>query len=330
MLAIDTTPLRRRRRLPTLLIVALVTAAVGATSTIVATRHAVDAVRRVPGVAEVLSPSDPNVENFLLVGSDSRANSDPNSPDFGGIGTEADVQGSRSDTIMILRRDKHGGATALLSIPRDLWVEGRRRINSAYVDGPTTLVAVVQQELGLPIHHYVEVDFSGFKRVVDAVGGVTVCFYFPTRDLNTGLNIIDPGCVVLDGVQGLAYARSRYYEEFRDGAWQTDPTSDLGRTLRQRAFVNLAVQAALREVKLNPFRAGEMLRAISAALSVDDRLDPIAAGTSLREAVGGGITSYTLPVVGKTIDDKAVLVLGEGAQVVLAYFRGAADAPVAG
>lgn len=330
VLAIDTTPLRRRRRLPTLLLIMVVMAGLGATATIVAANRATGAVRRVPGVGAVLSAADPNVENYLLVGSDSRANSDPNSPDFGGIGTEADVQGSRSDTIMVLRRDKRGGPAALLSIPRDLWVEGRRRINSAYVDGPATLVQVVQRELGVPIHHYVEIDFSGFKDLVTAVGGVTVCFAVPTRDLNTGLNIVEPGCYLLDGVQGLAYARSRYYEEFRDGEWHTDPTSDLGRTMRQRQFVDLAVRAALHEVKVNPFAAGDLVRAITASLSIDQALDPIVAGTSLREAVDGGLASFALPVVGKTIDNKAVLVLGDGAQAVLDYFRGTGPAPEVG
>ena len=82
----------------------------------------------------------------------------------------------------------------------------------------------VQQALGIPIHHYVEVDFSGFKDLVDAIGGVEMCFDFPAQDVNTGLYFAEPGCDVLDGVQALAYARSRHYEEFRDGEWHEDGT----------------------------------------------------------------------------------------------------------
>src|SRR5688572_1987823 len=154
---------RRPNRFLSVMLLAGVVAVAGTTGTLIAARSAIDTVTRVPGVAEVLSPPSATVENFLLVGSDSRAGADPNSPDAGGIGTESDVQGSRSDTIMVLRRDTDTGVASLLSIPRDLWVDipgrGNSRINSAYNDGPAVLVQTVQQALGLPIHHYVEVDF---------------------------------------------------------------------------------------------------------------------------------------------------------------------------
>ena len=311
---------------------AVLVTALGATGMIVAAKRVVRAVGRVPGVADVLSDPSPNMENFLLVGSDSRANIDPNSPDFGGIGTEDEVTGSRSDTIMVLRLDKRGGPASLLSIPRDLWVsvpghEGKRRINSAFNDGPAVLVQTVQQALMLPIHHYVEVDFSGFKDLVDSVGGVVVCFQYPTRDLHTGLDVPVPGCFLLDGVQALAYARSRYYEQFRDNDWQRDGTADLGRSTRQRDFVNRAVQAALDEVKANPFSAGRMVSSIGAALRIDDQLDPIRTGSSLRSALGTGLVTYALPVVGTTIDDKSVLLLADDANSVLDFFRGAGPAP---
>ena len=139
--------------------------------------------------------------------------------DAGGIGTEADVSGHRSDTIMILRRDKiHRRRLALVDPSRPVGTgarhDGKRRINSAFNDGPEVLVETLQQELGLPIHHYVEIDFSGFKSLVDALGGVQICVNYATRDVSTGLNITEPGCHILDGVQALAYARSRHYEEF--------------------------------------------------------------------------------------------------------------------
>jgi anionic cell wall polymer biosynthesis LytR-Cps2A-Psr (LCP) family protein len=185
----------------------------------------------------------------------------------------------------------------------------------------------VQTELGIPIHHYVEIDFTGFERLVEALGGVEVCFQYPTRDLNTGLDITKPGCFVLDGKKALAYARSRHYEEFKDGQWHTDPTSDLGRSKRQRDFVNRCLQATLAQLKTNPFRAGELVSAIGAAVRIDEHLDPIEAGSSLRSAVGAGLGEYSLPVVGKTIDGNAVLLLGDGADAVLNYFRGTGPAP---
>ena len=304
----------------------------GATGTLVAARATIDSVARIPDVAAELSPSTTAIENFLLVGSDSRAGADPASVDAGGIGTEAEVSGHRSDTIMILRREISSGDVSLLSIPRDLWVhvpghDGNRRINSAFNDGPEILVQTLQEELGMPIHHYVEIDFGGFKALVDALGGVEVCVDYATRDVSTGLNIPEPGCHVLDGVQALGYARSRHYEEFRDGEWHEDPSSDLGRTKRQQLFVNLALRTALERIKVDPFAAGPLVSAIGSSLRVDDELDPISAAASLRTAVDSGIATYSLPVFGKTIGGNAVLLLGDGADAMLAYFRGEGPAP---
>lgn len=331
MLAVDLTPRRRRRRLGTFVAALVVTAAAGTGGIVVAARRVADSIERVPGVAEVLSPPSARVENFLLVGSDTRAGSDPNDPDFGGIGTEDDVSGNRSDTIMVLRRDRAGGPASLLSIPRDLYVDipgrGQGRINGAYNDGPATLVRTVQQSLGIPVHHYVEIDFLGFKRLIDALGGVVVCFEHPARDEHTGLYVELPGCWVLDGVQALAYARSRFYEDYIDDRWVPDPTSDIGRTRRQRDFVDRAVQGALEQVRLDPFSAGRMARAISAGLRIDGRLDPVDAAGSLRTAIDRGLATYSLPVNGRTVSGNAVLVLADGAEAVLAWFRGTGPAP---
>lgn len=327
MLAQDTTPLRRKRRLPAFLVIALLTTVVAGAGTLVAARRVVNNVPRVAGVSDVLSAASGDIENYLLVGSDSRALGDPNTGETG------DVTGNRSDTIMVMRVDNRNGSASLLSIPRDLWVDraghdSKGRINSSYNDGPAALVQTVQGgDLRIPIHHYVEIDFSGFTSLVDALGGVQVCFLYPTRDFNTGLDIPEGGCYLLDGTQGLAYARSRHYEEYRDGEWQEDPTSDLGRSTRQRAFVNACLQTALAQVKANPFSTGELVTTMGSAIRIDDELDPIGAAASLRTAVGDGLVAYSLPVVGKTIDGNAVLLLGDAAETVLAYFRGDGPAP---
>lgn len=322
----------RGARVASAAIVALVVGAAGTAGALVAAKRAVDTVARTDAVSGVLDTSSPTVENFLLVGSDSRAGADPNDPDYGGIGSATDVTGNRSDTIMVLRRDRATGDASLLSIPRDLWVDiaggGTDRINSAFNDGPATLVQTVQDALGIPIHHYLEIDFFGFKDLVDSLGGVQICFLYPTRDTNTGLNITEPGCHLLDGVQALAYARSRHYEELRDGDWHEDGTADLGRTQRQRDFVNRALHAALDEVAHDPFRAGDVLRAASSALTVDDGLDLVGAAASLRSAVSAGLATYALPVEGRTIDGKSVLLLADGADSVLSYFRGDGPAPL--
>ncbi len=331
---VDQDPTETRRpagRLVPFLVIMLVVAGSGAAGILAATRSTIDSVVRIDGLAPVLAAPSANVDNYLLIGSDTRAGADPTAPDFGGIGSEADVGGSRSDTLMVLRHDTVTGEVALLSIPRDLWVEipgrGKNRINSAYRDGPAAVVQTVQANLGIPVHHYVEVDFSGFKSLVDAIGGVEMCFDLPTRDVNTGLNVPLPGCVVLDGVQALAYARSRHYQEFYDGDWHEDGTADLGRIERQQFFVQTALKGALNGLLHDPFRAGDVVRSGVGSVSVDDELDLIETAAVLRPAAAGALRTFSLPVVGKKIDGKAVLLLGDGAEGLLAYFRGDAPSP---
>ena len=334
-LELRSAPAARRRspRLLTLMAMTVLVGGLGSFGIITAANRAVGDINRVPAVAEVLSPAAADIENYLLVGSDSRADADPSAPDAGGIGNAADVTGSRSDTIMVLRLDKRTGTAALLSIPRDLWIAANgARINAAFNDGPANLVDEVTtaEELRIPVHHFVEVDFGGFKSLVDALGGVQVCFEYPTRDTNSGLDVPEPGCPVLSGVQALAYARSRHFEELRDGSWVEDGTADLGRSKRQRDFVNRALQAALDKIKTDPFASGRLITAIGTSLRVDAALEPLQAVDKLRSAVDGGLKTYSLPVVGKTINGNAVLLLGDGSQAVLDYFRGVSDTPPPG
>lgn len=326
MLAHDTTPLPRRWPWRSALVVALVTAVAASAGLYVSAQHLVDDVDRVEGVAEVLSPESDAFVNYLLVGSDSRASGDPNT------GEGASDGGRRSDTIMVLRIDRSDGSAALLSIPRDLYVtvyghEAPSRINGAFAESPAVLVQTVQTALGIPVHHYVEVDFLGFKALVDALGGIELCFERPTRDTNTGLNITSPGCHVLDGVQALAYARSRHYEELVDDVWHEDPRSDFGRTARQRDFVNRCLQSALAQVQQQPYRSGALAASIVSAIRIDEALDPVEAAASLREAVGGGLASYTIPVADAEVEGNAVLVMIDSSGPVMAWFRGEGPRP---
>lgn len=329
MLAVDTTPLRRPPRLRPFVVLAVAVMVVTAGGLIVAARRTVDSMPVVDSVAGVLSAESSTVENFLLVGSDSRTLGDPNTGDSP---EDAEVSGTRSDTIMVLRRDRVTGEAALLSIPRDLYVaipgrEGRHRINSAYNDGPAALVRTVQDSLGIPVHHYVEIDFTGFTRLVDALGGVEICFDFPARDVNTGLDVREPGCRTLDGTQALAYARSRYYEELKAGEWVTDPSSDIGRAERQRRFVAVTLSAALDAMVGDPLGVGELVEAVTSAVRIDPTLDPIVAAGSLRGAVRAGLASVSLPVSNLTVDGNAVLELEQSALPLLAWFAGAGPRP---
>lgn len=312
---------------------------VGAAGVLRAADERTDDVERIGGLegvlADVPDEDDPTIEypaeNYLLVGSDTRAGVDPDSPDFGAIGSEDEVGTSRrSDTIMVLRQERNGGA-ALMSLPRDLWVEiagtGKsQRINTAYNEGADRLAATVSESLGIPIHHYVEVDFIGFKQIIDDLGGVEVCVAYGARDAKSGLQI-NPGCQVLDGVQALAFARSRTYEQWDGTDWVLDERADLGRIERQQLFMRAAVDGALRKLRSSPFSSGDVIDAVIDSVRIDERLDPIRAGEALRQAAEEGLRTYRLPVVDDTVGDAAILRLGDGAEEVLAYFRGDAPAP---
>jgi LCP family protein required for cell wall assembly len=323
-----------------MVVIAGVIGVVGATGVLRAADARTADVERIDGLDDVLADvpdaNDESIEypaeNYLLVGSDTREGVDPNSPDAGAIGSVEDVGASRrSDTIMVLRQERNGGA-ALMSLPRDLWVEisgtGKsQRINSAYNGGAERLAATVTESLGIPIHHYVEVDFVGFKNIIDDLGGVEVCVGYPARDANSGLQI-DNGCQQLDGVQALAFARSRHYEQWDGTNWVEDPRADLGRIERQQLFMRAAVDGALRRLRSSPFGSGDVIQAVVDSVRIDDRLDPIKAGDALRQAAEAGLRTYRLPVVNDRVGDAAVLRLGDGSEEVLRYFRGQGPAPV--
>lgn len=325
-------PRTRLRRPPGGLALALVAIVGGAGSigVLASAQQRSDEVNRVPNMEEVLAANDGPAENYLLVGSDSREEADADSEDSGQIGTTEDVTGARSDTIMILRREQDGGAS-LLSLPRDLWVEiagtgEEAKINAAYNGGPERLAATIIESLGIPVHHYVEVDFAGFTRLVDELGGVQMCFYFPTRDTRSGLDA-QPGCQTLDGTQALAFTRSRYYEQFIDGDWQMDGRADLGRIERQQQFIREAVTQVLMRVESNPFAINELIGAASSAISVDEQTDPVQAANALRVAANAGLLIYTLDVEGVERNGQSALQLLDSSQPVLDYFRGAGPAP---
>ena len=221
-------------------------------------------------LGDSLTAATGTATNYLIVGSDSRDGVDPESDDTGTIG---DAKGQRSDTIIVLRTD--GGTATMMSIPRDLWVQnpatGRfGRINATYNAGPPNLVKAVTQDLGIPIQHYVEVDFVSFAGMVDAIGGVTIDFPHPAFDRKSGLRIETAGPNVLDGSQALAYVRSRTYTEVIDGKLRTDPTADLGRQQRQQTFI----RTVLREVgdTRNPIALAKVVGAASEGTRVDTEL----------------------------------------------------------
>jgi len=273
------------------------------------------------------------IENYLIVGSDSRAEANPDDLDAGAIGNAQEVTGQRSDTIMILRFDPATNSSALLSLPRDLWVpiagtDAKGKINGAFSKGKDVLISTVQNDFGIPIHHYVEVNFEGFKSLVDAMGGVSLFFDVPSRDTSTGLEVLDAGCVTLDGTQALAFARSRHFQTFTDGKWREDPRADLGRITRQQQFLQQALKNALSAASSSPTSVSQLINAAVDNVTIDEQLDVLGLANRLRKLGSGGVRTWTMPAHNDTVGDQSVLLLDEAqAQPIIDYFKGLGPEP---
>ncbi len=180
------------------------------------------------------APDSPG-QTYLIVGSDSRE----------GWANDGTV-GARTDTIMLIDQPV-SGPTALISIPRDSYVEipgyGGNKINAAFAfGGPQLLVQTVEQLTGLTIDRYVEVGFLGVTDVVDALGGVELCYGSDVNDPYSTL-VWQAGCHRADGATTLAFSRMRY----------ADPDGDIGRTARQQQVVSAVAQGVLTpSTVLNP------------------------------------------------------------------------------
>jgi len=164
----------------------------------------------------------------------------------------------RSDTVVLMTVYPPGPRAVLLSIPRDLYVEipdyGTSRINSAHFwgeneaegGGPALAMQTVVQNFGVPVHHYVRVDFNGLRAIVDAVGGVDIVVEepiiddaYPTDDYGTMHVEIPAGPQHMDGETALRYARSRH------------SSSDFDRARRQQQII-IALTRRLREPEIWP------------------------------------------------------------------------------
>lgn len=294
--------------------------------------------RSLTAVPGDLEPGE-RVLNILLVGSDSSAGLDEDDPIQ--IGRHGERLG---DVIIVAHVDERSGAIALLSMPRDLWVEigdtGREsRINQAFlVGGPATLIDTIENEFDIPIHHYVNVDFAGFQGLVSAVGSVDVWFDTPARDWNvnakpaprsqTGFLVTSSGCQSLDPDMALSYVRSRYYQtQDADGEWITDPTSDLGRIRRQQDFLRRVLKRAIDLGARNPFVLRDLIDTGLENVAIDEALTPqllLDLGMAYRGFDPDQLQTYSFPAVdGQVGANRVLLPRLEEAEPVLELFRGA-------
>ncbi|MGA5274481.1 LCP family protein [Streptomyces cellulosae] len=258
------------------------------------------------------SPLPSGALNLLVLGSDSRSGAE--NRELGG-GPEG---GARSDTAMVVHLDAGRSSATVVSIPRDTLVDRPScpledggatsaaygvMFNTAYeVGGPVCAVKTVEALTGVRMDHYVEIDFAGFARLVDALGGVTVTTREDIDDDRSHLTL-DAGTHHLDGEQALALARTRY--DVGDG-------SDLNRiTLQQDLVKALVRQIGERDLLTNPAALFGVADAVTESLTTDTGLDSLGelasfAGT-LDGLTAGRITTVTMPVLPSPSDPNRVV-----------------------
>lgn len=260
--------------------------------------------------------------NLLIVGTDSRDGIAADDPDAGGFLGDAGCD--CTDTIMLLRIDPEREAAYMLSFPRDLWLPmadtgEKARINTAHARGVQVLVDTIEESFHVPINHYAEIDFVGFERLVDAVGGVPMWFDASVRDRNTGLELSGPACQVLDGADARRFVRSRHLQfQAEDGTWDTDGTADLGRITRQQIFIRRAVSKAVSKGLSNPVTLNELVSAGVANVRLDKGMsagDLLAIGRAFANFDSDDLIGYSIP--------SEPYRTGAGAQVELPKYRDA-------
>ncbi|MFI8367135.1 LCP family protein [Streptomyces sp. NPDC085466] len=255
-----------------------------------------------------------NVDNgsmdILVLGSDSR------SGDNGAYGK--DEGGARSDTAMVLHVYEGHKEASVVSIPRDTLVDrpacadgqgtevpgdSRAMFNTAYeVGGPACAVKTVEAMSGIRMDHYIEVDFTGFKKLIDTLGGVEITTTQAIKDSKSHLDL-EPGTHTLDGEQSLALVRTR--KSVGDG-------SDLGRIQLQQAFMKAFIEQ-LKDVGAgtNPKKLLDLADAATKAITPDSELDSVQELMGFAQGLTGisadKVHMVTLPVQYDPLDPNRVV-----------------------
>lgn len=255
-------------------------------------------------------------ENILLIGSTSRCAASSVAV-YRDECVNGHVNGINSDVVLVAHLDPTTDRVSLLSIPRDTFVPAARsgsalcgttspltpgtcsdKVDAALVEGPDQLVAAIEQDFGIPINHFVDLNFATFTNVVNALGGLKMDFPDRLYDAeNPPLKITRTGCLSIDGTQALALVRSRHLYYFtgkevpnyaaiqaatNSGAYLTpdsggtyDGSGDLGRIIRVHLFLKaLAQQVAARGLG-NPLTDNSLIGAVAPNLTVDSGLSTI-------------------------------------------------------
>ena len=240
---------------------------------------------------------------FLIAGSDTRAISDGASFQSTTAGTA--VTGQRSDTVILVHIPAGSAKATLVSFPRDSYVEipaytdsagvttaaHYAKLNEAYsLGGADLLVKTVENLSGLPVDHYLQVNFDGFRKIVDAVGGVSLCVGTTRNDKDSGDYLTAGTHPNVSGAQALAFVRDR----------KGLAAGDLARIADQQYFLSQVMKKVLAAGTLaNPVRLTSLLSATTEALTVDKGFGLSQFRTlasKLRSLDPSHVTFVTLPV----------------------------------
>ncbi|MHB8463829.1 MAG: LCP family protein [Acidimicrobiales bacterium] len=283
----------------------------------------------IPGITSSSGGSDAPI-NILVVGSDSRAFVN-DSQDKASFGSGGGVGGSRSDTTMVVHLEPKTGKASLLSIPRDLWVpiadKGySQRINTAFDVGPDLLVRTIQDDLGIQINHYVDLDFKSFRQVVDALGGVKFWYPIPVHDTFSGLNITVPGCYTLTGETALALVRARHMTYVDNGRTKVEGESDLARIRRQQLFAKRVITKGESTGLSNITALNGVIGGIVNNITVDSGFSQkqmLHLARKYRSFNPDQLVTLTLPAAGAVVGGADVLLpIKDQDQAVIAQFLG--------
>lgn len=244
-------------------------------------------------------------QNILLLGSDTRSGSEA-----------AQVSGSRADTIMLMHIPADGKGVYLVSIMRDTWVNipgyGPAKINAALNYGGISLqVATVENLVGVKIDHVAEMEFEGFKSLVNSVGGVDVQVPF---DFDINIWSFKKGMQHLDGGAALAFVRARY--QFADGDYQ--------RVRNQRAFLRGLYNTMKAKGALNNVASFQSaVESVAGYMRVDQGLNAMQIAQLAAPVLTSGDTSMhmtTLPNAGPgwSYDGQSIVLVNQAANAQLA------------
>lgn len=234
---------------------------------------------RQPGVQDALSkPKEGRPETTLIIG-----------VDRGSVGSEKGP--GRSDILMMVSVDDATKKAAVISIPRDTRVQipgqkGYNKINAAHsYGGPKLTLETAAQFTGLDMNHFVEIDFEGFKQIVNAIGGVPMHIDVPIHDKYAG--DVPAGDVVLNGDQALALVRARYDVK-------AVPEGDIDRVKNQRIFLQAMLSAVSHQ--RNPFKLMKLIDAASKNIKTDlTFMQMLSLGRKLQGAKGSNLEMTTVP-----------------------------------